>query len=1047
MPSSTRLRIVLALVAVCCGAWTGEARPQEAASADAATRQYAAAAALHNREQFSLAADEWARFLRDFSDDTRAVQTRFYLSVCRFKLEQFDAARRELEKVVAGGEKFEQLETAWLFLGLAQYNLARQNQPELFAAAEKSFRTLRERFSRGRHAAEALFYLGEALYSDGRAAEAIAAYQQFVKTYPRDALLADALYALGVAQEEEGQTAQAGAAYESFLRQFDKHPLATEVSMRRGETLLAAGKVDAAERLFAAAAATADFALADHALMRQAACAYEKREYAQAAALYHEVTQRFPRSGYLAAARLAAGRSAYLAGNHRAAREHLDPLISADDPLALEAVHWTARSLLKEQRPAEALKLVEQRSARAGQTPVAAQLLLDRADALYDLPDRRRESIAVYADLAERFADDPQAPHALYMAALASLGEQDYQAALDFAGRFRQRYAGDALSSDVISIAAESHLQRKEHDAAEQHFRELTERYSRDPAAGGWTIRRALNLSLARRWADVIKTLEPALPGLGDRRLAAEGWFLVGTAQNELKQYASAARALEASIKADATWQQADEVVLALALAQRQQNDLDAARLTLERLIKVFPDSHLLDRAHYRLGEYLFAAGDYSASAGHYDEVLRRWPDSPLASHSAYGLAWSQLNRGQPEEALATLDRLLAAAPEKALAARGRYARALARHQLKQYKPAIDDLNAYLKTGPGGSERSDALYVLGLCQAGEGRATEAAATFRRLLADDAEYPNADKVLYELGWALKSAGDEGEAAEAFQRLARQHPGSPLTAESLFHVAERAYEKEDFARAAATYYEAMNKAGKTDLGEKAVHKLGWAYFRQEAFAKARDTFSFQRTRFADGPLAGDAAFMEAESLFKQGQYREALTAYGQVKNTTGQDFDVLALLHAGQAAGRLGQWEASLKWLDTAAAKFPQSSYLPEIHYEQALARQKLGRTDEALELYESVTAQTDREVAARARFMIGEIHFEKKDHAEAIRNFFKVAYGYGYAEWQAAAHFEAGRCFEVLGKTEQARKSYQEIVDKYPKSDRAQDARARLAALK
>ena len=35
-------------------------------------------------------------------------------------------------------------------------------------------------------------------------------------------------------------------------------------------------------------------------------------------------------------------------------------------------------------------------------------------------------------------------------------------------------------------------------------------------------------------------------------------------------------------------------------------------------------------------------------------------------------------------------------------------------------------------------------------------------------------------------------------------------------------------------------------------------------------------------------------------------------------------------------------------------------------------------------------------------------------------------------WQAAAHYEAGQLLlEVLNKMDQARKSYQEVVDKHP----------------
>jgi TolA-binding protein len=241
--------------------------------------------------------------------------------------------------------------------------------------------------------------------------------------------------------------------------------------------------------------------------------------------------------------------------------------------------------------------------------------------------------------------------------------------------------------------------------------------------------------------------------------------------------------------------------------------------------------------------------------------------------------------------------------------------------------------------------------------------------------------------------------------------------------------------------------MNKAGKTDVGEKAAHKLGWAYFKLDDFAKAQQTFAYQRTTFPQGPLLADATFMEGESLFKQGKYAEALALFEQVKKPSTPDFQVLALLHAGQAAAQLKQWSKSQSLLEQCAKQFPESPHLPEVLYEQAFAKQNLGQIDEALELYELVTAKDNREPAARARFMIGEIYFEKKDHNQAVRNFYKVAYGYGYPEWQANALYEAARCLEVLKKVEQAKKDYQEVVTKFPQSDKAPLAQKRLAELK
>jgi TolA-binding protein len=86
-------------------------------------------------------------------------------------------------------------------------------------------------------------------------------------------------------------------------------------------------------------------------------------------------------------------------------------------------------------------------------------------------------------------------------------------------------------------------------------------------------------------------------------------------------------------------------------------------------------------------------------------------------------------------------------------------------------------------------------------------------------------------------------------------------------------------------------------------------------------------------------------------------------------------------------------------------------------------------------------------------MEGEVLFEQGNHKDAIKAFFKVAYGFGerqappaFHPWQAQATFEAARCFEVLEKPDQARTLYAELVERYPDSEHVPAARKRLEAL-
>ncbi len=1032
--------------------WTGTAAPAHSQEkTDAGTRQYAAAVALQNRGVYDLAADEWAKFIENFKTDPRVDRAYHYLGICQLKSNKPDQALAAFETVIKNYPKFEMLESSYLYLGVTQYTIARGGKVEMYDQAAETFKSQLTKFPKGKHVAQAIFYRAECLYARGKKKEAAALYAALVQKFPKHELLPDALYALGVTSEELDQPAAAGKAYAQFLKQFPKNRLVTEVQMREGETLFVAKQYKAAAERFAAAAAAKGFAMADHATVRQAASLAKLNQFAEAAALYASVPVKFAKSQYIGLSNLAGGKCYYLAGDFAKARSLLEKALPTGGNSAAEAAHWIARSLLKENKPADALAVVEKALPAVGKSPFAGQLLMDRADAVYEIPKRRGESAAMYAAVAAKYPKESIGPQALYMAGFAALGSGDYQASLKYANEFLAKHADDSLAADVTYVAAESDLQLNQPAEAEKLYATLLEKYPDHADAEVWKVRRALALYLQKKYQETIAALEPVLADVRTPGAVAEAQYLIGGSQAELKQYEAAVKSLTASLAADPKWRQADDTLLVLANAYRQLDDLAKAKSQIGKLIAQFPKSRLLDQAHYRLGEYCYAGGDLKKAVAEYRKVVTGWPKSSVLSHALYGLGWAELSLKDYAAADKTLSSLVEKFPNDKLIARARYARGMARQQLGNFGPAVEDLQAMLAADPSAEEKSDARYVLGLSQVGLKKYAEAVATFGALLKDDPKYAGADKTLYELAWALQSSGKQNEAAKTFGRLIKEFPESPLAAESSYHVGEHQYKKEKYQKAAIAYHKAMTEAGSSPLGEKATHKLGWAYFHLDKFKDAQESFAYQRATFPKGSLAADATFMAAECLFKQGQFQEALDVYAQVKNPSGENFKALTLLHSAQAAAQLKEWQKSLDLLAKCVEQFPDSPHMPQFLYEQGWAQQNLGDTDGATKTYEQVIAKvgeakTNAEVAARAQFMIGEILFQKKKHADAVKAFFKVIYGYGYPTWQANASYEAARCFEVLGKKTQAIKLYQELIEKYPKSDKLPSAKERLETL-
>jgi TolA-binding protein len=1014
---------------------------------EAASPQYNAAVKLQNNAEYKLAAQQWTDFINKHPTDPRMDRAFHCLGVCYLQSGHLQQAIQCFQTVITSYPKFELLEASYLHLGVAQFKAGQAGKPEMYDAAAATFQSLMQKWPDGQYVAQAMLNRGDCLYHRNKKKDAAQLYAKLVEQFPDDKLLADGLYALGVTHEELNEPAEAGKAYDAFLKKFPDNRLAAEVIVRRGETLLAAGHPQAAADWFAAAAARKGFALADYATMRQAAALWQLKKYADAAVLYADLPGRFPQSRYVASAYLMGGKCYYLAGNFAQASDLLGKALTAGDDSAPEAAHWLARSLLREGKPGEVLPIVEKALATASKSPMAMQLLMDQADAVYDTPARRKEAAALYAALAEAHPQEPIAPQALYMAGFAALGQGDYKTAWKHSQAFLAAYPGNDLSADVMHVAAEAGIQLGNFDEAENLFAQLVEKYPERPDAEAWKVRRGLSLFLQKKYPQTVAALEPLLAGIHAADLLAEANYLIGSSQAEQGRYSEAVKSLEASLAAQPKWRQADDVLFALANAQQRLDRAEQARATLGKLIAQFPDSPLADQAHYRLGECSAQSGDLKTAAGEYRTVVEKWPQSALLPHALYGLGWALLGQNDFAGAEQALSTLLEKHPEAKLASQARYARAMARQQLGKFAPASEDIEAVLSAHPEGVEKSDARYVQGLCQAGLKQWADAAETFRALLKDDPKYAAVDKVLYQLAWAMKSQHKDREAADVFGELAHAHADSPLAAEGQYHVGEFAYKAGDFRNAVAAYKVAVEQAGKSELGEKASHKLAWAYYRMDDADNALKSFRRQRATWPDGPLAADAALMEGECLLRQKKFQEALAAYEAAKTPLTQDFQAIAALHAGQAAGQLKQWEKSLSWLNKCVEQFPDSPYLPEAMCEQGWAKHNLGNLDEAVAIYEKVVAKTNREVAARAQFLIGEIQLQQKKHAEAIKSFFKVSYGYSYPRWQADATYEVGRCFEAMEKPAQAIKQYQELVEKYPQSDKVPLAAKRLKELR
>ena len=133
------------------------------------------------------------------------------------------------------------------------------------------------------------------------------------------------------------------------------------------------------------------------------------------------------------------------------------------------------------------------------------------------------------------------------------------------------------------------------------------------------------------------------------------------------------------------------------------------------------------------------------------------------------------------------------------------------------------------------------------------------------------------------------------------------------------------------------------------------------------------------------------------------------------------------------------------LNAAQATVPAAS--PEGEYQAAFNLLKDGKYDEAaLALREFLARHRQHELASNAMYWLGEAHYVRRDYPAALAAFEGVLKDYPDARKSPDALLKAGYCQYELQRYGPARTALTRLVQEYPDSPAAAEARTRLERL-
>jgi TolA-binding protein len=477
--------------------------------------------------------------------------------------------------------------------------------------------------------------------------------------------------------------------------------------------------------------------------------------------------------------------------------------------------------------------------------------------------------------------------------------------------------------------------------------------------------------------------------------------------------------------------------------SSRRAGQFEQARECIHRLLKEVPESEWLDDALQMLrridqngrnmevteqleeAQQLQRDGHFDAAVATYHTLLDRLPGDSGDLQMVPVLLWRS---GRLHERLG---------------------------QFIEARPLYEQL---LMDYPDDPHAAGALFRLGEMARHQGCFDQAAPYYRKVHAKFPQTAQAREAAYWL--ALRAADNQDSPAARcytnwlLAELAAETPGSTFQSSRPEDTGELLLELASKDRQEAPLPSQHSQGRGTNLRRQQL--LAHTLYLQSQLAAREGQWKQLRTLIIrllevvpEGELQTAARFWLAESEFRLGHDEVALRRFRElVPRVVGLDepWVPMVSLRRAQLAAERQQWTYVLKWTDKLRHDWPEFPLAHEADYLRGRALAGRGEMSAARIAYQRVLESSraeGTETAAMAQWMIGETYFHQHQYQRAREAYVQVIDNRSFASWQTLAALQAGKCWELEGDWDQARKLYADALQRHPDAPPAKQLQARL----
>jgi len=1006
--------------------------------ADQADDDYDVAIGHYKKQRWKDASAAMRSFLKAHKTDRRVPFVRFYLGISLENTEKYKEARAVLRGFVKDYPK-------------------------------NKLRT------------DALFRVAECSYFLNELKTAETEFQAFLKADAKHAFAEFALPYLGDVQFRLKKPKQAAANFELALKRYKDGRMADDARFGLAHCYADLKRPDDALKLYRELAAKSGSSFAPDAQLEAGSLLFKRKRFAEAAKAYDEFDTRFPKNEKRFRARLNSGFAYFRESEFRKAIQRFQSAAESK-PLLPEAAYWQGvahRQLKEYDKAAAVLKTEFERDAKS---PQAADILFQWA-AAERMQEHHATAGRLYLDYVKRWPKNADADDALHFAGETALLDNKPTEAQKLVDRFRREYPDSDLWAYRDLLQARIHTagtDKAKHQAAVELLEAIVRKTKIDHTRSLARFHLARTYRLLKDHKNALQAVAPlvaeikksdkptefvdALLYAAASRLAEKQYQpAVDSATLYLKLSSPAAtRTLPAS---GSLWALATRAEAYFELGDKTKTEAD-----VDALIKDFPKEPLAAQTMHRIAEAAYNRKKWDWSVALFTKLAALGKESRYHAAALSGLGWSLFEQKDYRKAADTFAALQKDHPTDALVPQAGYKEAECEEKLDKLAAAAEKYLAVFNkfapkdpAKPGDEKRNGKHYYT--YHAGLNAARVLAKQKEKTKEADAAYeklfklfPKPEQLDLRLDeWALLNynAKNYKRSDEIFRRLIRDVPNSPLVDNARYTLAESDLNAGKLNDAKKVFSE-LHASAKSDatVKEVSLYRLIGIAIEQEQWTDARKLAAAFRSEFPKSDHRWYAAFSEAEARFSLRDYAGAKKLLAALKTEKPESvaakspwFQRVWLLEA-EIAVRERSYDTVEKTIadaKTRFAKWPQVYLFDEILGRAYKQQAKFKEAREALGRVIAHPKSRRTATAAKCQALIADTYFMQDDFKTARLEYFKVEALYAFPEYQAPALLLAGHCEEKLGDFKAAAKTFQDLINRFPKSKEAKQAKPRLAA--